>query len=35
MALGWINFGGVNGTIDMWLDDVAFGEQPIGCPPPK
>jgi hypothetical protein len=35
MGIGWLNFGGVNGTIDMWLDDVAIGEQRIGCPAPQ
>jgi len=34
LGIGWINFeGGVAGTINMWLDDLAFGEQEIPCPP--
>jgi hypothetical protein len=34
MGIGWINFeGGVSGTINMWIDDLAFGEQEIPCPP--
>ena len=34
MGIGWINFeGGVGGTINMWIDDLAFGEQEIPCPP--
>jgi hypothetical protein len=22
-------------AVDLWLDDLAFGDQPIACPPPK
>ena len=33
MGIGWINFeGAVAGVIDMWIDDLAFGEQEIPCP---
>jgi hypothetical protein len=36
MGIGWINFeGGVGGVVDMWIDDLAFGEQEIPCPPAK
>jgi hypothetical protein len=36
LGIGWINFeGGVGGTIDMWIDDLALGEQEIPCPPAK
>jgi hypothetical protein len=33
MGIGWINYeGGVSGEVNMWLDDIAFGEQEIPCP---
>ncbi|HEY0710996.1 MAG TPA: hypothetical protein VGG33_29605 [Polyangia bacterium] len=35
LAVGWINFQASAGALDMWIDDLAFGEQEIGCPAPK
>jgi hypothetical protein len=35
LAVGWINFQASAGALDMWMDDLAFGEQEIGCPPAK
>jgi hypothetical protein len=36
MGIGWINYeGGVGGVIDMFIDDLAFGEQEIPCPAAK
>ena len=35
MTFGWINFGNANSAVDMWVDNLAFGEQDIPCPPAK
>jgi hypothetical protein len=35
MKVGWINFGGVNQPVDMWIDDLAVSDQEIPCPPAK
>jgi hypothetical protein len=36
MGIGWINYeGGVSGVIDMFIDDLAFGETEIPCPAAK
>jgi hypothetical protein len=35
MKVGWINFGGAGAAIDMWIDDLAVGNQEIPCPPAK
>ena len=34
MFFGWKNFeGGINGDMDFWADDLAYGEKEIPCPP--
>jgi hypothetical protein len=35
MKVGFIVFSGVAGAFDMWIDDVAVSDKPIGCPPMK
>jgi hypothetical protein len=32
LTFGWINFQAAHIPIEMWIDDVAFGENPIDCP---
>ncbi len=32
MDFGWVNFQAAHVPIEMWIDDLAFGEQPIACP---
>jgi hypothetical protein len=32
MKVGFIVFSGVAGAFDMWMDDVAVSDKPIGCP---
>jgi hypothetical protein len=34
LDFGWINFQPSSIPVDMWIDDLAFGEQEIPCPPP-
>jgi hypothetical protein len=33
LKVGYVAYGGGSG--DIWIDDLAWGEQPIPCPPPK
>jgi hypothetical protein len=33
LKLGWEIFGSSDIDVELWLDDLAFGEQPIDCPP--
>jgi hypothetical protein len=35
MKVGFIVFSGVAGPFDMWIDDVAVSDKPIGCPTMK
>jgi hypothetical protein len=35
LNFGWINFQSATGDVEMWFDDIAFGEQEIPCPPAK
>lgn len=35
LNFGWINFQSASGDVEMWFDDIAFGEQEIPCPPEK
>jgi hypothetical protein len=32
MKVGFIVFSAVPGAFDMWIDDIAVGDKPIGCP---
>jgi hypothetical protein len=32
MKIGFIVFSNVAGAVDMWLDDIAISDKPIGCP---
>jgi hypothetical protein len=33
MGVGWVHYeGAIAGTVDLWLDDLALGEQEIPCP---
>ena len=34
LSLGWQQYQGSNGPLELWMDDVAVGTQRIGCPPP-
>jgi len=34
LNVGWTPYQGSNLDIDMWIDDLAFGDQPIACPIP-
>jgi hypothetical protein len=34
LSVGFTAYGG-NIAVDMWVDDLAFGEAPIACPPAK
>jgi hypothetical protein len=34
VSLGWINFQPSDIPVEMWLDDVVFGEQEVPCPAP-
>jgi hypothetical protein len=34
LSLGWQQYQGSNGALEMWMDDVAVGTQRIGCPAP-
>ena len=33
MKVGYVAYGG--GSSDLWIDDLAWGDQPIPCPPMK
>jgi hypothetical protein len=35
MSVGWVNYQSSPIPVEMWIDDLAFGEAPIPCPPPK
>ena len=35
LDFGWINFQKSSIPVDMWFDDLAFGEQEIPCPAAK
>ncbi|HVR64888.1 MAG TPA: hypothetical protein VMU50_23485 [Polyangia bacterium] len=32
LTLGWQQYQGSNGALELWLDDVAVGTQRVGCP---
>jgi hypothetical protein len=32
LKLGWEIFGSSDIDVEFWVDDLAFGEQPIACP---
>lgn len=34
LSVGFTSYGG-NIATELWVDDIAFGEAPIACPPPK
>jgi hypothetical protein len=34
LKVGYVHYGGSN-NIELWIDDLAWGEQAIPCPPPK
>ena len=34
LRFGWEVFGSSDIDVEFWLDDLAFGEQPIACPAP-
>jgi len=33
VKVGWVAYGG-GGSVEMWFDDLAIGEQEIPCPTP-
>jgi hypothetical protein len=34
LNVGWTGYGSSDTDIEMWVDDLAFGDQPIACPAP-
>jgi hypothetical protein len=32
LSLGWQQYQGSNGPLELWMDDVAVGTQRVGCP---
>jgi hypothetical protein len=34
LSVGWESYGGSNVDIEIWIDDLAFGDQVIPCPAP-
>jgi hypothetical protein len=35
LQLGWVAYGNSDVDIELWIDDLALGDQPIACPAPK
>jgi hypothetical protein len=35
LQLGWVAYGNSDVDIELWIDDLALGDQPIACPGPK
>lgn len=35
LNVGWTGYGSSDVDMEMWIDDLAFGDQPIACPAPK
>jgi hypothetical protein len=34
LSVGWESYGGSDVDVEIWIDDLAFGEQVIPCPAP-
>lgn len=34
LSIGWTGYGSSDVDIEMWIDDLAFGGEPIACPSP-